>query len=134
MHGGGVVDQRLVDAYTGFLPVANTAALGVGEVPRHAPVVLGGNIALSLRGVVGFSHIVLKIMATIDAEISRSQNAEKAFCKRWKQTNPRRLFMPTVPERRERRINLLVHKAGFPKPSNPAEFGTWLNNSKLTYD
>jgi hypothetical protein len=134
MHGGGVIEQRLVDAYTNFLPVANAAALGVGEVPKHAAAVLDGNVNLSLRGVVGFSHIVLKIMATLDAELSRSEHAEKVFCKRWKQTHRVRLTMPADPERRKSRVNLLVHKAGFPKPSNPADFGTWLKNAKLTYD
>ena len=134
MHGGGVVDQRVVAAYNNFLPVANTATLGVKEVPKHATAVLDGPVNLDLRGAVGFSHVVLKIMATLDAELSRSEHAEKAFCKRWKQIHRGRITMPADPERRKRRVKLLTHKAGFPKPSKPEDFGTWLKTAKLTYD
>lgn len=134
MHGGGVIELRLVDAYNNFLPVANPAALGVGEVPKHSPAVLGGNVNLSLRGVVGFSHIVLKIMATLDSELSRADCAEKTFIKRWKQTHRLRLTMPADAERRKRKIDRLVRKARFPKPANPADFGNWLKGVKLIND
>lgn len=72
MHGGGLADQRVLDAYARFSPMATAAALGVSELPEHTAPILGTAVRLSLRGVVGFSHIVLKVMATLDAELSRS--------------------------------------------------------------
>jgi hypothetical protein len=131
MHGGGVADQKLVDAYNNFLPCATAAVLGVGEVPKHAPVVLGGNVNLNLRGVVGFSHIVLKMMATLDAEISKSQAAEKPFIKRWKQKHPQKYIMSGGAEARKQKIKNLLKHAHFPEPSNPKEVETWLKHLNL---
>ncbi len=131
MHGGGVADQKLVDAYNNFLPCATAAVLGVGEVPKHAPVVLGDNVNLNLRGVVGFSHIVLKMMATLDAEISKSQAAEKPFIKRWKRKHPQKYIMSGGAEARKQKIKNLLKHAHFPEPSNPNEVETWLKHLNL---
>jgi hypothetical protein len=131
MHGGGIAEQRLVDAYTQFSAVATTADLGVLEVPIHFPAAIGTKAKLSLRGVVGFSHIVLKIIATLDAELSRSGSAEKSFVKKWKLTNPHRVSLSSGTAKRENKVKRLVKKAGFPKPAKPDAFGDWLKQEAL---
>jgi hypothetical protein len=131
MHGGGITEQRLVDAYTQFSPVATTADLGVSEVPIHFPAAIGTKAKLSLRGIVGFSHIVLKIIATLDAELSRSESAEKSFVRKWKLTNPHRVSLSSGSAKRENKVKRLVKKAGFLKPAKPDAFGNWLKQEAL---
>lgn len=41
-HNGGRASQQMVDAYAAFAPVANKAALGLNEVPKHHPVIAEG--------------------------------------------------------------------------------------------
>ena len=131
MHAGGIVDQRLVDAYTRFLAVATTADLGVSEVPVHFPVAVGTRAKTSLRGVVGFSHIVLKMIATLDAEFTRSKNSEKIFVNKWKLMQPHRVSLSSRSAKRENKVKRLVKKAGFPQPVNPGDFGDWLKRQSL---
>jgi hypothetical protein len=131
MHRGGIADQRLVDAYTAFSAVATCADLGVSEVPIHNPVAVGTQVRASLRGVVGFSSVILKLMATIDAELSRSQDAERAFCNRWKITHTKTIQLPNDAGRRNSKVKRLIVAAGFPRPRHPADFGDWLKNHGL---
>ncbi|MDB6063982.1 MAG: hypothetical protein JWR26_190 [Pedosphaera sp.] len=133
MHGGGVAEQRLVDAYAQFSTVATTADLGVSEVPVHFPTAIGTKAKLSLRGVVGFSHIVLKIIATLDAELSRSESAEKYFIRKWKLTHPYRLSLSSGSAKRENKVKQFVKKAGFPKPAKPEALGDWLKQKALVF-
>ena len=88
MHGSGIADQRLVDAHATFIPVATPGALGVRRYIYISAPILNAPIQLSLRGVVGFSHIVLKIIATLDAELSRSKDAEKPMAAKWALQHP----------------------------------------------
>ena len=80
IHNGGVADQRMVDAYLDFLPVSSASALRTKESIQHYPAVLGETTRLSLRGVVGFCDIVLRMMITIDAEISGSSISGVCYC------------------------------------------------------
>jgi len=131
MHGGGIATQRLLDAYSQFAVVANSASLGVAEVPVHHPAALGGKVKLSLRGVVGFSHLVLKLIDTIDAELSRSQAAERVFVKQWQVVHSRRLNFRLAPGKPKNRVKKAVMKAGFPRPEDPETFGIWLRGENL---
>lgn len=82
IHNGGVTDQKALDAYDAFRPVSSASALNTKEQIQHYPAVLGAKTELSLRGVVGFSDIVLRMMITIDAEISGSRIAERVIVER----------------------------------------------------
>ena len=133
MHGGGIADQGLVDAFNAFSAVASCAALGVSEVPNHHPAALDVKTRVSLRGVVGFSNIVLKLIATLDAELSRSQDAEKAFLAKWKLAHSHRLQLPANPGKRGVRIKRHSTEAGFPRPRQPGQLADWMKSKGLAF-
>lgn len=82
IHNGGVADQKTVEAYSDFQPISSASALNTKEQIQHYPAVLGAKTGLSLRGVVGFCDIVLRMMVTLDAEISGSSIAERVIVER----------------------------------------------------
>ena len=131
MHAGGIADQRLSDAYTAFTAVATTTRLGVAEVPNHHPVVLGAKSQISLRGVVGFSHLILKLIATLDAELCRSDAAERVFLKRWQQTHPSLLNFRLSSAKPKNRVKYALEVAGMPVSAVPEDLAIWLKSKRL---
>ena len=89
--------------------------------------------AISLRGVVGFTGILFKIIATLDAELSRAKPAERPFLTKWKDTHPAKSMLSSDTNKRAKQIKRLTDGAGFPEPSNPNKFGNWLNQLGLTH-
>jgi len=126
MHGGGIADQKLMNSYAAFSPVATSHALGVREVPTHSAPSLGSRLTLPLRGAVGFSYIVFKIMATVDAELSCSLASEPSFVAKWKALYPNPEILTGEQRKRDHRINWMMHNAGFPRPQQHGVFATWL--------
>lgn len=132
MHRGGVADQRLLDAFVQFSAVAAPNLLGVAEVPAHVTPVLGSPVKVGLRGAIGFTSIIFKIIATLDAEFCRSEHAEKPFRDKWKVTHLRSDQM--LPSDRKKRASIVTTKAfnaGFPEPTDPNRLGDWLNSLGL---
>lgn len=116
IHRGGMADQKTEDAYTCFAAVANTAALGLSEVPAHVPIVNGNRVALILRGVVGFSDVVNRLILTLDTELSRSTSAEKELTLRWKEKfGKKRYMLATDPKRRKKKIARMLDILEFPR-------------------
>jgi len=83
-HKGGIADQKAYDSFAAFSTIATPHDLNVHEVPRHFPIVVGSPINLSLRGVVGFGDIIIKLVSTIDAELSICVKAENELITRGK--------------------------------------------------
>ena len=117
-HNGSKASARTAKAFVEFQPVANTNDLGVLEVPLHKPLTLGQPVNLNLRGVVGLSDIVLRIITTLDAELACSQSAEKVFITRWQATHDKTKFTLPVKDVRKRqsRAVSLIKKTGLPEP------------------
>jgi hypothetical protein len=131
-HNGGSADVKAVAAYNDFTLVANTRDLGVKEVPHHSAIILGAPIHLSLRGVVGFCDIVLKIIVTIDAELSRSTSSEKIFKKYWFEMHGRKYTLKTNnAEKKARQLSRLVGKLHLPLPRTTDEIELYLKNNGL---
>ena len=111
-HNGGIADQETVDAYQRFSSVATIAALGVPEVPMHHSLMLGDEIKLELRGVIGFSDVILRIITTYDAHLSESTLAENEVASRILPVAKKDQFVKA--EHKDRRILKMVHNAGLP--------------------
>jgi hypothetical protein len=134
MHMGGAASQRTLDAYADYVAITNPADLGMSELSEHRPVVLGARPELSLRGVVGLSDVMLRILTTVDAELCRSQKSEAAFERKWKQKYPRRVQdLPSDVAKRGARIGKLTVLAGFPKPERPAKLADFLKTKNLAW-
>lgn len=117
VHNGWKAGQNTVVAYTDFKRVATSSLLLIKEVPKHYPVVLNNRIKIDLRGVIGFSDVVIRMMYTIDAELCRGKAAEKEFIDKWKAAHKsRRTLAAAGSNRRRTQISVYIHRAGFPYP------------------
>lgn len=127
-HNGGRASAELIDAYTQFSQVATEAALNVREVPRHTQPVLGQKIEFDLRGINGFSNIVLKIIATYDADLSNREGAKKDIHNRLGKIkgSDRNTH---APEKREKRIRGLLMNSNLPHATLTENFLIFLKNT-----
>ncbi len=57
VHSGGIANQAAVDAYAAFHPVSGKTQLGRKGELAFDPVLLGQQVSLNLRGVVGFTDV-----------------------------------------------------------------------------
>ena len=98
----------------------------------HHAAVLDQPILLNLRGVVGFSDIVLRMIVTLDAELSRSVRAERHLKDQWLRRNGRRYTLKsTNASERVRQIQRLIVKLRLPKPQQTTALENWLRAEHL---
>lgn len=121
MHHNFVASQKLIDAYNDFLPVATTADLDVSEVPQILAPALGQHVQLSLRGVIGFSQLVRRIIIISDINLLRATAAEKEFFDRVPAGWTCRTLSGS-PSHAKGQINRFSGKAGFLKSSWTADY------------
>lgn len=131
-HNGAIADKKAETAYSNFSAIATTSALGVSEVPEHYPLVEGKAVELSLRGVVGFCDILLRIIVSLDAELARSEAAEGVFEKYWLKKHQRRYTLKTKEEKaKSNQIKFLINGLGLPKPERTEAFEVFLRKKQL---
>ncbi len=82
MHKNCLASKELIAAHKAFLPIATLTDLDVSEVPIVSPPTLGDPVRLSLRGVIGFSQIVQRIITLSDISLICSMAAEKELTER----------------------------------------------------
>lgn len=112
MHKNCLVSKALIDAYIEFLPIATLTDLDVSEVPIVSPPTLGNPVRLSLRGVIGFSQIVQRIIILSDINLIRSIAAEKELVKRAPRNWKKRTFSANQTAAKGQ-ANSYARKAGF---------------------
>ena len=96
IHKRSIVDQKTYDAYLEFDSIATKDKLGTLEVPDYPIIIKGDAVQVSLRGVVGLCDIILKIIITLDAELSRSKYAEIVFKKYWNEINGKKIYAKNI--------------------------------------
>ncbi len=116
MHNGNIANQPLINAYNAFSRITNPSDLCMSEIPVHIPPVLGEPAQLDLRGVIGFSQIILQIMVTIDAELLRSKYAEAEIIRRLSEKIKTPLFINKKKARALKQIQSLFTSADFVSP------------------
>jgi hypothetical protein len=105
------------------------------RVPRLAPFSTADIVGVDIQSVLGFGEVLHRIVATVDAELSVSKEAEDIMVAKWEAM--RRGYYsdpPLASPRRERRIRDWMMRAGFPPPAMPdvlesfltARYGTHL--------
>jgi hypothetical protein len=131
IHRGGMATQRTADACNQYEQLT-AAQLKAKEIPHHLSVLAGRPVELSLRGVVGFGDIILKLIATIDAELSRSIFAEDVFIKRWKATYRNNIrVLAGNRSRRHDQIVQAIRGLELPSPHSPAQLEPFLRKNGL---
>jgi hypothetical protein len=113
-HNGGKANQRTIDSYNRFVAIASKQALVTNEVPQTTAVVaLGDPVNLSLRGAIGFTDILLKIIATYDIEFSSLQICETELKQRF--TAPiKGSYVQNDPQKKDKRLVKALKSNDFP--------------------
>ena len=133
IHRGGIASQKTEDLCKEYKKLT-ASSLKAKEVPDHRTVTKDQPIQLSLRGVVGFGDIILKLIATLDAEFSKFKLAEHIFIDRWKARYNRKL--PTLAgnfHRRHDQILIAVRGLDLPTPQSPAALEPFLRQNRLVF-
>lgn len=129
-HHGGRASQRTVDAYAAFAH-ETASSLGINEKPELPPVSLNNQIQLSLRGVVGFSDVVLRLIATFDLLLSDSAFAENVLKKRWREKHGGLISVKPPGKERDNQLAKLIRQCNLPTPTNPTALYTQLHGWRL---
>lgn len=131
MHNGSIADQKLINAYTDYLPFATASLLCVSEVPDFPVPALGTEVQMSLRGVVGFSYILIKLLVSLDTELLCAADAEAEFIARYQQKHKiMQTLKPNTNESRQQ-VKQYVQQCGFPKPLAVDDIIAFLLNNHL---
>ncbi len=113
LHAHGIADDKSEAAYKKFSGIATPAGLGVTEVPEHFPVLTGQPVKITLRGVVGFSSLLRRMLHTMDAELARAKSAEPALDEIWLRHRPSTTLFKSDRPQRHRQISKVFKKIGF---------------------
>lgn len=133
IHNGGICDKKLVKSYDDYQKVATTSLLGIKEVPKVNPVTLDNLISLDIRGVVGLTDIIIRIITTIDAEISKSEFGLKYLMDKWIAIGETGRTMKRDKEKRENQFRRYIQKMGFPVTQDIEKLITYFENNSLKY-
>jgi hypothetical protein len=135
-HQNGLATQTAVDAYQAYHHLS-ASDLGVTEKPTLPQVLLNTPIAFSLRGVIGFADIILRTIATLDAEFSCSQFAVQEFRAQWIEFYsvngkvPRRMLKSAGANRREKQLTKMVNRLKLPRPSQTSKIDDFLKQQNF---
>lgn len=127
-HNGGRATADLVEAYDQFRAIATETDLSVKEVPQHSEPIEGCRVALSLRGMYGFSDVILRLIATHDANLSdRSAALGEVDRRLGKIRGPARSRVDL--DRQQKRIDGLIKRSGFPDAVITGAFKDFLRDT-----
>jgi hypothetical protein len=133
MHNGRRADTKLVNAYNDFHPIATASDLDVSECPEHYVPVIDQLIKISLRGVVGLSFIVIKIISTVDSELLKSVQAEAEVISRFRKCPSfGRTLKPDV-TKANKQVSRYITQCGYVKPLFPDDLRAFLLDHHLLY-
>ena len=117
VHHGGRASDKTISDYSNYA-VETPATLGVKEKPVLAQPIKGQVIKLSLRGVVGFSDVVLRLIATYDQLLTCSPCADIALKKKWLEVHKGRVIVKAAGAARDKQIASLIKQCNLPNPSD----------------
>jgi hypothetical protein len=120
IHGGGRTEQALVDSFAEYAANVNKPGdLGVTELPQLPSIALNGQLDLSLRGVIGFSEIILNLILTLEAEFVVLDAAERELLTRWKPSlvrkDKKRFLFKSTQLKREAQLQSRLNGIGLPE-------------------
>ena len=129
IHSGDRAGKNTKSAYDRFLSVESS--LGLEETPCHVKIEEGETVRLDLHGIVGFCNVVLRIITTVDAELSFTEPAEYIFKNRWIAVNGKGVSLPKSEESRKKKLNQSIVKLGYPPVDMPGEVERFLQRDGL---
>ena len=130
MHNNTKPDLSLIKAEQDYSSISATD-LGTQEPPEYIAHTTNSKVKLSLRGVVGFGDIILRLVCTLDAELAYSNNAEKIFIDRWKRKHGNKTTLPSNPDSRQQKIRKLFRQIELPAPQASPQLEIWLKSLSI---
>ncbi len=128
IHKGGKTTSELISAYNNIQNMT-LADLDVEELPiMSAVTTVDEEVKLSLRSVVGFSQIVIKLVEVLDAEFIKADNAVDCFIKQIKEFTPNSVSLPQDEHNAKKNIEGMLMRSGFLPPVHSNEFKRLLIN------
>lgn len=124
LHKGKVCDGKLFGAQSDFSPIANNANLGMEFTPKHYQFRIGDPVKADLHGVLGFTEVILRIVTTIDAELSKSEAAEKHLVQRLKEA-------PNLPLTPASKVRNIFNNMGIQRVTTTTELNTLLKENAI---
>jgi hypothetical protein len=134
VHNSGLANSRLVDAYNDLARLKTAEELGCYKFPKFHQPVIGQKTKVELFGVTGLNNIVLRMIVTLDAEMSRSAQAEHAFVKKWRPIHPQVIKLPNDERQRNTMLRRLFQEADFPVVENTMQLRNVLLRFGLAYE
>lgn len=129
MHENFVASEEFIDAYNKYIPVATTTSLNVEEVPVFPTPSQKSPIKLSLRGIIGFSQIIRKIIIIMDTYLLQTKAGEQEFLNRT--SNLAREKLSSNKEKSKNQIKKFSRKAGFLESEWSEEYQNFLISNGL---
>ena len=130
IHHGGRASARTVQAFNKF-NILTATALGIAEVPELPAMTQGDPIKLSLRGIVGLSDVVIRLITTYDCLLVNSTHGESLLKRRWLAKHPSLVLLKPAGHTRDQNIIKLIRQCGLPKPVAPTILYTHLKKENL---
>jgi hypothetical protein len=137
-HRGGIASQVAEEAFNQFIAIASPSNLNAKEIPFHYPLVNGGPVKLSLRGVVGFGDIIIKIITTLDAEFTLCSKSDQELIYRFKNwannLGKSKTSLKKDPVARQNQIIRFLRILKFPEPVKTEEIEAELLRKKVLHE
>lgn len=130
IHHGGCASVRTEQAFMAFSALTNIE-LGIKEAPELPPVVAGKPIRLSIRGIVGLSDVVLRLIATFDCLLVDSPYGEDVLKRRWLGKHNGLVTVKPAGHSRDIQLTGLIKQCGLPKPVATVILYNYLNSQRL---
>jgi hypothetical protein len=118
IHHGGRASDAAADASAAFVLVSSKQHLGMKGSLDFVPLAKGQPVSLSVRGVVGFCDVLIRLMITADAELCRVPQAERLLEHRLRNAKREYNTLAANRSRREYHITRRCAAAGLPRPAN----------------
>jgi hypothetical protein len=132
MHASGVADSRLAEVSNELAGLSATD-LGTRSVPEHLVFAIGDLVRVSPRSAVGLSDVLLRVVTTLDADLSCSLEAERHFLARWRRMHRARRYMATEPAKRTRQVVSRTTRLGLPVPAATESLDALLTTEGLVF-
>lgn len=132
VHSGGIASTKLISAQTDYQALSK-ADLDVKEIPEYHAAQHGKPISISLRGVVGFTQIILNIVSTLDIEFIKCKNADSYFINYLKSAlgGGYPVTASTNPKKLQKDIIHICGKASFKPPREFANLHSFLSSNRI---
>lgn len=131
IHNGIKASQKLCDAYNDFLPYHSASDLGIKEKLEIISPVLGKTCRISLRGVIGFSEIILRLLVTCDAELLQSMEGEQYLIEQLRAVSTNLKVLSGNPTKALHQAGRYCVKAGFMMPDDLETMKRYLLANKI---